>query len=119
MVLAEPRSVSGRRWLLDHAGRVETSLLLALRPDLVRRDLLPVELPPKQFAVLGEHPSSASAEEGQELMARGIEAWSRWIAEPGDLGEYYGKRRTRYAQYRRAYYKGSWEDAIEKWWNEK
>jgi creatinine amidohydrolase len=106
--------------LLDHAGRYETSQLLYLRPDLVRLDHLPESSKPKVDAVLGSHPSGASAEEGRELFARAMESWVKSLSlNPSRLAEWYGARFDSYQPYVDAYFRGSWEDAIHAWWETK
>lgn len=105
--------------LLDHGGRIEASLLLALRPDLVRLAALPEALRVREVAVLGDDPRRASAEEGQALLDRGVEAWARWAREPGDLEAHYARAKHRYDGYVNAFYQGSWEEAIVTWWETK
>lgn len=110
--------------LLDHAGRWETSQLLALRPELVHLEKLPSGALPgaKDVAVLGQDPRQASAGQGEEVLARALEAWAGWIerlragADPAPLFELYARRRDAYAGYVRRFYRESWEQAIEDWW---
>jgi creatinine amidohydrolase len=68
------------RWKGDaHAGRIETSVMLALAPDLVQPDWAPgntaplAELLPRlrSEGVLGD-PAGVSAEAGRELLAAAI-----------------------------------------------
>lgn len=136
--IAESFSLSGDAWvlagtplslleepdLLDHAARYETSQLLALRPDLVHLEALdPDDLShPHRSAVLGHDPRQASAAEGERLFARGLETWNDWIKrmlesdEPGPLIDLYERRRRSYQSYVDRYYDGSWEAAIQAWW---
>ncbi len=100
--------------LLDHAGRVEASLLLAIRPDLVRLDAA------DGTGVLGEDPRAATAADGEALIERGLDAWIEWMhSDRTSLGRWYGGRFDAYEPYVDAYYRGSWEDAIKAWWAER
>ncbi len=107
--------------LLDHAGLWETSQLLAIRPDLVDLEALPSgsELP---VAILGRDPRSATADKGQAVIDRAIEAWSGWIQrllsedDPQRLYDLYSERRSSYQSYVEQYYDGSWEKALQAWW---
>lgn len=56
----------------DHAARWETSLLLALRPELVDLSRLEGQEEPP-LGVLGEHPRDASAEYGEEAIRHIVE----------------------------------------------
>ncbi len=69
----------------DHAAKVETSLLLALRPDLVDLDELdPLEAAPT--GVLGEDPRRhASARYGEEILGKLLESCRARIG-PGTGG---------------------------------
>lgn len=111
---AAPLEPIGDDALLDHAGRIEASLLLAVRPDLVRLDAA------DGTGVLGEDPRGATAAEGEALFARGLDAWTSWIeSDRATLGRWYGARFDAYQPYVDAYYQGSWEDAIQAWWTER
>ena len=111
---AAPLEPLGDDALLDHAGRVETSLLLAIRPGLVRLGAY------DGTGVLGEDPREASVEEGEALLARGLDAWIDWMrSDRTTLGRWYGGRFDAYEPYVDAYFEGSWEDAIKKWWAER
>lgn len=117
---ATPLEPIGDPDLLDHAGRAEASQLLALRPDLMRLDLLPDGTRPHEDAVLGPHPAGASAEEGDALFARGLDAWGEFLLTPvADLGAHYEVAAAQYAEYRESFYTGSWEEAIARWWQTK
>ena len=117
---ASPLEPLGDEHLLDHAARFEVSQLLAIRPELVRLDLLE-SLDPRRSAVLGEDPSTASAEEGRELMNRALATWSHWVreADRAELLEFYEERIEAYRPYMDRYLKGSWEEAIVDWWDQK
>ena len=113
--------------LLDHAGRYETSQLLALQPELVRLEALgggPL-LPLRHNPVLGSDPRLGSADEGADLLERGLQAWAGWVErlrgpEPdlGALKALYERRRVTYQGYVRKYYRGSWDEAVQTWWRE-
>jgi creatinine amidohydrolase len=49
----------------DHAGAYETSQLMYLLPDLVRRDRLADDRPDEPTGIHGEHPRQATAERGK------------------------------------------------------
>jgi creatinine amidohydrolase len=103
---------------LDHAGRYETSQLMAVRPELAHVGALPEQTTPKQHAVIGQSPSESSADEGVELTRRALEQWAEWVMEADreSLFDHYRTRFDRYEEYMDAYYDGSWERAILKWW---
>lgn len=54
----------------DHAGRNETSILLAVRPDLVELERLPQNPEERPLGVVGEDPRRSTAEEGDQLIER-------------------------------------------------
>lgn len=108
---AAPLELLGDEGLLDHGGKVETSLLQALRPDLV--DLGAFD----RSGVLGEDPEVALDEEGVELLERAVEAWRVWMTVHAKaLSEWYSARFDAHQPFVDAYYKGSWEDANLAWW---
>lgn len=121
-----PLSLLEKPELLDHAGRYETSQLLALRPELVELEALdPDDLPdPHRSAVLGRDPREASAVEGEELIALGVQAWDDWVERsmaadgPDPLFELYERRRRSYQSYVERFFDGSWEAAIQAWWEQ-
>jgi creatinine amidohydrolase len=128
MVLAgTPLSLLGDPELLDHAGRQETSQLLWARPELVDLEALPEGPlpPPDKVAVLGKDPRGATPEEGRDLFERGLKAWQDWIqrllrdGDPKPLFRLYADRRAVYQDYVKRYFRGSWEAAIQAWWNER
>jgi hypothetical protein len=75
-------------------------------------------------AVLGQDPRAATAEQGQQLIDRGLESWETWIHQllsegsPEALYALYTERHTAYREYVQRYYHGSWEAAIQAWWQE-
>jgi creatinine amidohydrolase len=112
-LLAEPE-------LMDHAAHNETSQLLAIRPDLVHLEELPSEPTSQSSAILGESPQLGSADEGRQLLQRGLDAWIGWMSTASrlTLDEHYRSVFDRYQEYVDKYYEGSWEDAIQKWWRD-
>lgn len=124
VLAATPLAPLERGEYLDHAGRWETSQLLAARPDLVHLDKFPGMLGPKKVAVLGEDPRTAQAEEGEAVTRHALDVWADWIEQvlnvPNKraLIQHYERRIADYQHYVRRYYGGSWEEAIQKWWAE-
>ena len=102
--------------LLDHAGRSETSQMLFLDFESVDLSALPTKLNARDHAVLGDHPDLASAAEGQNLLQRGLDAWTDWLSEPGNLVSHYATAIAQYDDYRDRFYRTSWEQAIRDWW---
>jgi len=117
---ASPLEPLGEDRFLDHAARFETSQLLAVRPDLVRLDALD-SLDPHWSAVLGDDPRTATAEEGEVLIRRALNAWAKWLGAEtrDDLLATYEERIEAYRPYMDKYFKGSWEDALNTWWESK
>ena len=117
---ASPLELLAQSELLDHAGHFETSQLMAIRPDLVQLDNLS-STDTESTAVLGEAPQLASAEEGVKLFSLAIETWKHWLATSsrGELIPHYRTVFDNYEPYVEAFYKGSWEDAIQAWWQTK
>ena len=66
---------------IDHAGRNETSLVLALRPDLVDRSRLPQDPSTWPQGVEGEDPRQATAEFGRECLAASVAILERKFKE--------------------------------------
>jgi hypothetical protein len=128
IVLAgSPLALLGDPKLLDHAGHWETAQLLRFRPDLVDLNAIPSgPLPPvEEVAVLGDDPRAATVEEGDQIIRRALEAWTRWIetlleqGDPGPLYQLYADRRAGYQDFVDRYYQDSWEAAIEAWWKDR
>lgn len=121
VLAATPLELMERNELLDHAARVETSQLMALRPDLVRLDRL-AEGDTTETAVLGESPRLASAEEGKALVEEALNRWESMILGVLSIGgaqtllDFTERRISANDAYVREFYKGSWENAIEDWW---
>lgn len=98
-----PLEPIGDAALLDHAGRVETSMLMAIRPDLVRLD----DLGEYEPAVLGENPRLATVQYGEVLMSQGLGAWRMWLeSDRRALEQWYGSRFDAYQAYVDVFYKG-------------
>ena len=114
--VATPLEPLGDPSLLDHAGESEAAQMLAIRPDLVFADRFPSEIIAGRDAVLGSSPGSATAEFGQELLARGLDAWANWLSADKELGPHYEAAIDQYAEYRARYFRTSWEQAILDWW---
>ena len=131
LVLATPPLALLDDAMLDHAGHWETSLLLAIAPDLVDMEPLRRSLPAtasslaRETGILGQIPlDSATAADGQEAITRAVAAIKRVVdtlLATGDsrfLHDYYARRRSVYAPFIDRYFKGSWEDAAARWWDD-
>lgn len=124
VLAATPLEVLERDELLDHAARIETSQLMALRPDLVRLDRL-AKGGAAETAVLGESPGGSSAEEGESLLVEAFGQWEallREVLSTGDtsvLRDFTTRRVSANDAYVERFYRGSWEDAIERWWRDR
>jgi len=98
---------------------------MTVRPDLVHLEKFPGMLGAKQVAVLGADPRAATHEDGEAVTLRALDAWAGWIdrllkeRDQRPLFAWYERRIADYAGYTRRYYSGSWEEAIQKWWQEK
>ncbi|MCW5943628.1 MAG: creatininase family protein [Fimbriimonadaceae bacterium] len=125
VLAATPLERLGDDSLLDHAGRWEAAQLLSIRPELVRLEQVGDALDPLDCAVLGEDPRAATLADGEAVLERGLLSWQDEIArlmESGDLRPlvaWYGRRIRGYDAYVERYYRGSWEDAILRWWTER
>ncbi|OFW62961.1 MAG: hypothetical protein A2Y74_06105 [Actinobacteria bacterium RBG_13_63_9] len=67
----------------DHAGRNETSLMLALRPDLVDMSHLPCSLSTWPQGVEGEDPREATVDWGRECIAASVALVKQKFEEAG------------------------------------
>lgn len=107
--------------LLDHAGRYETSQVLAIDSSLFRGDRLSDHLEPQLHAVLGEDPRFGSASEGRELLGKALDRWLAWMrsSDTAALFKYYELAEHDLEPYMKAYLVDSWEQAIEDWWSSK
>lgn len=116
-----PLELLGNPPLLDHAGKSETSQLMAIRPDLVHVDRVPKQVKAKEHGILGDHPSKATPEEGHDLLTRGVSAWVEWVrmSDSTSLVFHYDKAIRSYQAYVDTYFKDSWEQAIIDWWEAK
>lgn len=125
VLAATPLERLGDDRLLDHAGRWETAQLIATRPELVRLEEVPDIPKPAECAVLGEDPRAATLADGEAVLERGLIAWQDEVArllETGDLRPlvaWYGRRMQGYEAYVERYFRGSWEEAMQRWWSEK
>ncbi|HRF60909.1 MAG TPA: creatininase family protein [Fimbriimonadaceae bacterium] len=99
--------------MLDHAGRIEASQMLACRPDLVRLQHI------SQDAVVGQPPEDASELRGRELLNRAVDAWVEWTGDPDRraLKAAYVEAEARYQPYVERFFRGDWDEAIRAWWS--
>lgn len=110
--------------MLDYAGLWETSLLMALRPELVNLDALGKEpLSPKESGIIGRDPRGlASASMGTTTLELAVERIAHAVEQllnegnPASLQALYERRRTRYQSYREQYGQKSFEAAARAWW---
>lgn len=125
VLTAPPLALLGDPPYLDHAGRWETSQLLAFRPDLVRLERLDhVDVDdapdaPEQTAVLGEDPRpTATPATGEAIVTRALDEWTAALESLTVewLGDFYVRRRTEYEDWLAEYFDGDWEAALQTWW---
>jgi creatinine amidohydrolase len=69
--------------MMDHAARNETSLMLALRPDLVDMLQLPQDPATWPQGVTGEDPRQATGEHGRECLAASVAIVKEKLEEAG------------------------------------
>jgi creatinine amidohydrolase len=76
LALLSPIRDFGDKWKTqnDHAAKIETSEMLALRPDLVRLGHLPADPATRPQGVGGEDPRLSSAEFGMKLIEETVAA---------------------------------------------
>lgn len=125
LVLALPTLGLVDEAMLDHAGLWESSLMLALRPDLVRLSALGSQpLHPSQSGVIGRDPrDTASASIGMSTLNLAVERISVAISEllstgnAAPLAALYAERRERYQAYI-GRYGADPQDALSAWWAE-
>ena len=66
----------------DHAAANETSLMMALRPELINMNNLPKDLSKKPLGLLGEDPRKhASVNAGRRIIERQIENMEKLLKE--------------------------------------
>ncbi|MEM8533861.1 MAG: creatininase family protein [Chloroflexota bacterium] len=124
LVLAVPPMALVDEQMLDHAAHWETALMQALHPQLVHLDQLdnPIS-PPSVSAILGKDPHLATPQQGESALRLATEriiASAQQLLYKGNaqmLHELYSRRRARYRTYVEQYFRGSWEEAIQAWWN--
>jgi creatinine amidohydrolase len=126
MVLAVPPLALVDEEMLDHAAHWETALMLALRPRLVDIPALgDGALKLATSAVLGKDARGATQSQGESALALATERLVTAVSvllkqnNATSLRELYARRRTLYQSYVDQYFRGSWEDAIQSWWQEK
>jgi creatinine amidohydrolase len=69
--------------MIDHAARNETSIMLALRPDLVALDRLGDDPAVWPQGVGGDDPRRATAEHGRECLATAVSLVRQKFADAG------------------------------------
>lgn len=88
LILVSPlRDFPPGTWLTqaDHAGKNETSLMLALRPDLVDLERLPQDKNEWPLGVRGEDPRESNTEYGEKLLKTTLDALGNRLGELGLL----------------------------------
>lgn len=123
-VLALPPLALVDEEMLDHAALWETSLLLALRADLVDLDALGTEpLAAGRSAVIGRDPRGlASASLGGTTLELAVERIVKAVSQlvinnqTASLFALYEQRRVRYKALGELYYHGGAEEAAVAWW---
>lgn len=111
--------------MLDHAALWETSLALALRPDLVRMDTLGREpLRVESSGVIGRDPrNTASASLGASALSLAVERLSKAVSEllasgnPAPLYALYTERRARSKAFAERY-GADLDQATRAWWDD-
>ncbi len=113
--------------MLDHAALWETSLMLALRPDLVHLDVLGTRpLAPDYSGVVGQDPrGTASAAMGRQALnmavqfiARAVEGILAETTTTETLTAFYAQRHDFYLPFVERYDQGSLEEATRAWWHD-
>lgn len=124
LVLAIPPLALVDEQMLDHAAHWESALMLALRPRLVELAALGDREVTVADAVLGSDPRGATPSQGESALALATDRLVTVVRallrnnSQESLRELYARRRARYQPYVDAYFRGSWEEAIETWWRE-
>jgi len=126
LVLAIPPLALVDETMLDHAGLWETSLMLAIHPELVHLDALGEEqLTPMKSAVLGQDPrGTASASMGKQALTVAIDSLVHAVehllkqSDPMSLYALYEQRRSRFTSFVKHYDHGSLEKATRAWWQD-
>ncbi|MDQ7030087.1 MAG: creatininase family protein [Ardenticatenia bacterium] len=127
VLAAPPLALLGEEYL-DHAARWETSQLLAVRPELVRLELLDAlgtddaAQALTQTAVLGQDPrQEASPAQGKAVLDEALQAWAERVAalSPSWLTQFYRRRRAAYNSWLERFFRGDWEAALITWWRDR
>lgn len=126
LVLAIPPMALVDEEMLDHAALWEASQLMALRYELADLDALGSgPLKTASSAVLGRDPRGhASPSLGERALGLAVEKIVKAVEQlrvdgnPAPLRALYAQRRARYQAYTERYYRDSWEQAIQTWWDE-
>lgn len=131
-VLAAPPLALVDDAMLDHAGHWETSALLAAHPELVDMRRLQQALQSHatgrvaDLGILGEIPiATATAAAGEIAIGQAVDKIAALVTHVLDSGDveplraYYTHRRAAYQPFVDRYFRGSWEDAAARWWDER
>lgn len=126
LVLALPPLALVDEEMLDHGALWQTSLLLALRANLVDLDLLGTgALHPADSGVLGRDPRGlASASLGHTTLELAVERITNAVEQlrregtTASLRAFYERRRTRYHSYLERYEQIPLDAATTAWWEE-
>lgn len=114
VLAAAPLEPLGDSALLDHAGHVETSGMLAAHPALVRLGDVR-EGSPRERGWFGEHPANATPALGEDLTRRALTAWA--ALDPAGFPARSEATLREYAGYVEKY-GDHWDRAIRRWWRE-
>jgi creatinine amidohydrolase len=118
--VATPLEPLGKGDLLDHAGYWEAAQYLALFAEKARLDAYDASKSTKHTALLGNDPREATAEVGANIIEQALAAWEAWIRQDDEsLRTHYADSEAAMSGYVERFYSGSWEDAIQKWWETK
>ncbi len=129
LVLAIPPMALIDETMLDHAALWQTSLMLALRPDLVHMPKFdgpaPIPPSPEKDAIIGQDPrGTASASMGRQAIKLAVQLITRSVEQllkedsPQSLYALYEKRRMHLQPFVERYDKGSLEEANLAWWHD-
>jgi creatinine amidohydrolase len=126
LVLAIPPMALIDETMLDHAGLWETSLMLALRPELVNLDALGNEpLKPVSTSIVGDDPrGTATASMGRQALAMAIGRIASAVEhllqhnDVASLYTLYEQRRLNLTFFTERYDQGSLEVANKAWWQD-
>lgn len=127
LVLALPPMVLIDESMLDHAALWETSLMLALHPDMVNVDALGQgSITPASSSIMGIDPrGTASASMGRQAVKMAVELITKAIQQllsdskpSASLHALYERHRASHRTYLERYGRSSLEQANKAWWRE-